>query len=59
MMNDATEGPPPSGVIARRADADYLRGVAFVLLAATFWSLSGILVRLTEGAGAWQIIFYR
>ena len=58
-MNEMTGAPPSAGLAPRRADADYLRGVTFVLLAATFWSLSGILVRLTEGAGAWQIILYR
>ncbi|HEX2528346.1 MAG TPA: EamA family transporter [Geminicoccus sp.] len=39
--------------------ASYRRGVLLVVLATCFFSLSGILVRLTEDAGGWQIIFYR
>ena len=35
------------------------RGVALVVLAAGFWSLSGILVRLIEAAGPWQMILFR
>ena len=35
------------------------RGVLLVVLAAGFWSLSGILVRLIEAAGPWQIILFR
>lgn len=37
----------------------YLRGVLLVMLAGGFWSLGGLLVRLVEVAGAWQILFYR
>ena len=35
------------------------KGVLLVLLATGFFSLGGILVRLTQGASGWQIIFYR
>ncbi len=37
----------------------YLRGMFLVMLAGVFWSLGGLLVRLVEVAGAWQILFYR
>jgi hypothetical protein len=39
--------------------SSYRRGVLLVVLATCFFSLSGILVRLTEEASGWQIIFYR
>jgi drug/metabolite transporter (DMT)-like permease len=39
--------------------AAYRQGVLLVVLATCFFSLSGVLVRLTEAAGSWQIIFYR
>jgi drug/metabolite transporter, DME family len=62
-MSGVTGAPPPlsPAAIARRSadDAAYLRGVLLVVLAGSFWSLGGILVRLVEAAGAWQIIFYR
>jgi drug/metabolite transporter (DMT)-like permease len=38
---------------------NYRAGVAFALVGALFWSLSGVLVRLTESADAWQIVFWR
>ena len=34
-------------------------GVLLVMLAGVFWSLGGIIVRLIDNAGAWQILFYR
>ncbi|MDH3598264.1 MAG: DMT family transporter [Candidatus Tectomicrobia bacterium] len=34
-------------------------GVMLVLLAGTFWSIGGIVVRLIMEANAWQIVFYR
>ena len=34
-------------------------GVLLVLGGVTCWSLGGVLVRLTEGIDAWQIILYR
>ena len=37
----------------------HLKGVFLVLLAGTFWSISGIVVRLIEDAQPWQIVFYR
>lgn len=36
-----------------------LNGVALVLLAGTFWSIGGIVVRLIAEATPWQIVFYR
>lgn len=36
-----------------------MAGVALVLAGATCWSLGGVLVRLTEGIDAWQVVFYR
>ena len=57
-MAQLTQAPAGAGV-QRTADADYLRGVLLVALAGVFWSIGGVLVRWIEGAGAWQIIFYR
>ncbi len=37
----------------------YRTGVALVLSAGVCWSLMGLLVRLTEQATVWQILFYR
>lgn len=37
----------------------HLRGVVLVLVAGTFWSISGIVVRLIDHAQPWQIVFYR
>ena len=37
----------------------YGRGVLLACLGALFWSLSGVLIRLTEAATSWQIVFYR
>lgn len=34
-------------------------GVMLVLLAGTFWSIGGLVVRLIVEANAWQIVFYR
>lgn len=37
----------------------YRRGVFLVLLCGVFWSTVGLVVRLMEAAGGWQILFYR
>ncbi len=37
----------------------YARGVTLVVIAAIAWSVGGVLVRWTESADAWQILFYR
>jgi DME family drug/metabolite transporter len=37
----------------------YGRGVLLACLGALFWSLSGVLIRLTETSTSWQIVFYR
>ena len=34
-------------------------GRALVMLSGLFFSLGGVLVRLIEGASAWQIVLYR
>ncbi len=34
-------------------------GVAFCVAGTMCWSLAGVLVRLTDGIDAWQIVFYR
>jgi drug/metabolite transporter (DMT)-like permease len=36
-----------------------MAGVGLVLAGATCWSLGGVLVRLTDGIDAWQVVFYR
>lgn len=35
------------------------KGRLLVLLAGLFWSTGGVLIRLTEAIGEWQIVFYR
>lgn len=44
---------------AEAADSRDRLGVLLVLSGVCCWSLGGVLVRLTEGIDAWQIIFYR
>ncbi|MGI9413787.1 MAG: DMT family transporter [Hyphomicrobiales bacterium] len=43
---------PPRGL-------SHSRGILLVLLAGVFWSSIGLVIRLMDGAGAWQILFYR
>ena len=43
---------PPRGL-------SYTSGILLVLLAGVFWSSIGIVIRLMDGADAWQILFYR
>ncbi|MCH7944115.1 MAG: EamA/RhaT family transporter, partial [Proteobacteria bacterium] len=40
-------------------DPSYARGILLVMAAGGFWSLGGILVRLVEAAGPWQILLVR
>ena len=40
-------------------DPSYARGILLVMVAGGFWSLGGILVRLTEAVGPRQILFVR
>ena len=40
-------------------DSSYARGILLVMVAGGFWSLGGILVRLIEAAGPWQILLVR
>ena len=49
---------PARGTAAAR-DPRYARGIVLVMLAGGFWSLGGILVRLVEQAGGWQILTVR
>ena len=56
-MSDRTAATVELALAAE--SAGYARGVALVAAAGAFWSLGGILVRWTEAASAWQIIFYR
>ena len=49
---------PKCGAAAAR-DPLYARGIVLVMLAGGFWSLGGILVRLVEQAGGWQILMIR
>jgi len=44
---------------ASAAPQSYLTGVVLVLFAGLCWSSGGLLFRLVEDAGVWQIIFYR
>ena len=48
----------PSSDAAPR-DPAYARGILLVMVAGGFWSLGGILVRLIEAAGPWQILLVR
>ena len=43
---------PPRGL-------SHSRGILLVLLAGVFWSSIGLVIRLMDGADAWQILFYR
>lgn len=43
----------------RPAGSGDLTGILLVLGGVTCWSLGGMLVRLTEGIDAWQIVLYR
>lgn len=43
----------------RAEEAGYARGVILVLLAGCAFSSAGLLVRLMEAAGGWQILFWR
>lgn len=52
-----TQAPVPAGQNDR--PEGYARGVVFVVIAGTAWSIGGVLVRLAEAADAWQILFYR
>jgi drug/metabolite transporter, DME family len=51
--------PAPATAPSTPAGPAHGRGVALALLGALFWSLSGLMVRLTEAAGPWQIVLYR
>lgn len=37
----------------------YRTGVAAVLVAGVVWSLMGLMIRMLEAAGTWQVLFYR
>ncbi|MFO1035579.1 MAG: DMT family transporter [Geminicoccaceae bacterium] len=44
---------------APHADLRYLRSAGLVLLAGTFWSIGGVLIRLIESADARQVVLWR
>ncbi len=44
---------------AAASDRLYARGVVLVLLAGVAWSTAGLVIRLMEQAGGWQIVFWR
>jgi drug/metabolite transporter (DMT)-like permease len=48
-----------AAILDRTPAPAYRTGVAFVLSAGVFWSLMGLLVRWTDEASVWQILFYR
>ena len=48
-----------AGGAAATRDPLYARGIVLVMLAGCFWSLGGLLVRLIEEAGGWQILLVR
>ena len=58
-MNDALTQPASSAEITAGRDPFYGRGVIMVMVAGVFFSTGGILVRLVEGAGPWQILLFR
>ncbi len=45
--------------VQQRVVPSYATGVVLVLCAGMFWSLMGLMVRLTDEATVWQILFYR
>jgi len=55
----AAASSSPPAVVGPADGAGYARGVVLVMLAGACWSLGGILVRLVEHAGEWQILLYR
>jgi DME family drug/metabolite transporter len=55
----ASLAPPPALAAAPLPPVAHGRGVALALVGALFWSTSGVLVRLAEDAGSWQIVLYR
>ncbi len=40
-------------------DQHYSKGIALVLVAGSFWSIAGLVVRLMHQTDEWQILFYR
>lgn len=57
-MKSLARTVPRSG-IPRRQAGTRASGMMFTLAGVTCWSLGGVLVRLTDGIDAWQIVFYR
>ncbi|MDH3473882.1 MAG: DMT family transporter [Rhodospirillales bacterium] len=55
----AETGAASAAVVPPARDPLYLRGVVMVMIAGSFWSLGGILYRLIEAAGPWQVLAYR
>jgi drug/metabolite transporter (DMT)-like permease len=55
----AETGAATAAAVLPARDPLYLRGVVMVMIAGSFWSLGGILYRLIEAAGPWQVLAYR
>ena len=49
----------PASLLPVTPDPAYAKGVVLVLLAGCCWSIAGLVVRLIEAAGEWQILLYR
>ena len=60
-MREPLQQPAPDAAGARPSGRDQLygRGVALIIVAACFFSLGGLLFRLVETAGPWQILLVR
>lgn len=58
-MNDGLTQPAPTAEMTAGRDPFYGRGVIMVMVAGVFFSTGGILVRLVEDAGPWQILLFR
>jgi drug/metabolite transporter, DME family len=58
-MNEVTSQAAASAGDAAGRDPLYGRGVVMIMVAGCFFSLGGILIRLVEDAGPWQILMVR
>jgi DME family drug/metabolite transporter len=58
-MDPSAAADLPARAAAGGRDPHYGKGVALVLIAGLFWSVTSITIRYIEEAGDWRIIFYR
>ncbi len=58
-MSQPLQQPASNAAGAAGRDPLYVRGIVLVMAAGCFFSLAGILVRLVEAAGPWQILLVR